>query len=593
MSVNDIIDYVIKTPGNTNPAVIKSMVELENYGVLEKAQQMDEETLALAKAYTDSQRLAYTEIKEVEILPPTVCPYDPDTENGGWNNRYVIPYPDSWSDNKYDLYINGEKIFQGKLFQGDIEWLPYDYTDTRFEAYYSRIYPGTIDPIPESITVSIKEIVIIDHPIEAKYLPDGFAGLPVRVDVLETGGILIEKAEYTFERSNATFTIPGVTSLFAPGLDMRVHFDGTDYDCTVIATGKTKIPYAFGNLSYASWEYEDTGEPFCCVVANYDELQGIAVVVNEEAATSTHTVEIRKHTPIDPKQLPEGGVGYSEPNVITFDGDTTGKTIVGTETEGLVKLSDKPIDLNDVTRIVVGLHPVVAESIGASTRMEFSPADWEIREMDNGQNLNITTYNMDAVISNSDGTFGGFQAEGGEGEPLETYVWISRIEYGEIDHPIDPKYLPKDGFGYTESWSITWDGNTEGRMTITPVGGITLVHVSDKVLTADDIIGSMLTTKDSETGEESSHIVPAEEVYETAPGIVSAESANITSIAQDTDYEGFHIKAGTYFLLFSQGEVGYHVCSASKETIVPIDPKYLPDTVATKADIFGAMEASY
>lgn len=38
MSVNDIIDYVIKTPGNTNPAVIKSMVELENYGVLEKAQ---------------------------------------------------------------------------------------------------------------------------------------------------------------------------------------------------------------------------------------------------------------------------------------------------------------------------------------------------------------------------------------------------------------------------------------------------------------------------------------------------------------------------------------------------------------------------
>jgi hypothetical protein len=55
MSVNDIMNYVSKTPGNTNPAVIKSMVESENYGVLEKAQQMDEETLALAKAYADKK----------------------------------------------------------------------------------------------------------------------------------------------------------------------------------------------------------------------------------------------------------------------------------------------------------------------------------------------------------------------------------------------------------------------------------------------------------------------------------------------------------------------------------------------------------
>ena len=29
------------------------------------------------------------------------------------------------------------------------------------------------------------------------------------------------------------------------------------------------------------------------------------------------------------------------------------------------------------------------------------------------------------------------------------------------------------------------------------------------------------------------------------------------------------------------------------ELIHPIDPKYIPDTVATKADIFGAMEGSY
>ena len=38
-----------------------------------------------------------------------------------------------------------------------------------------------------------------------------------------------------------------------------------------------------------------------------------------------------------------------------------------------------------------------------------------------------------------------------------------------------------------------------------------------------------------------------------------------------------------------EGGVGY----TDGETIHPIDPKFLPNTVATKSDIFGAMEASY
>ena len=74
MSVNDIMNYVNKTPGNTNPAVIKSMVESETYGVLEIAGQMDEETLEMAKAYTDESIknvVVGVDLSEYELMGAT------------------------------------------------------------------------------------------------------------------------------------------------------------------------------------------------------------------------------------------------------------------------------------------------------------------------------------------------------------------------------------------------------------------------------------------------------------------------------------------------------------------------------------------
>lgn len=69
MSINDIINYVNKTPGNTNPAVIKTMVESETYGVLDKAKQMDEETLAMAKSYTNNK---FATLEMTTSLPNSV-----------------------------------------------------------------------------------------------------------------------------------------------------------------------------------------------------------------------------------------------------------------------------------------------------------------------------------------------------------------------------------------------------------------------------------------------------------------------------------------------------------------------------------------
>lgn len=44
---------------------------------------------------------------------------------------------------------------------------------------------------------------------------------------------------------------------------------------------------------------------------------------------------------------------------------------------------------------------------------------------------------------------------------------------------------------------------------------------------------------------------------------------------------------------YAQKGIGYLSYIEFAETVHTIDPKYLPDTVVTKADIFGAMEASY
>ena len=65
MSKNKIVEYVMNTPGNTNRTILGQMIDSEGKDTLEIVREMDEETLALAKQYTDSQRIAYEELKSV------------------------------------------------------------------------------------------------------------------------------------------------------------------------------------------------------------------------------------------------------------------------------------------------------------------------------------------------------------------------------------------------------------------------------------------------------------------------------------------------------------------------------------------------
>ena len=60
------------------------------------------------------------------------------------------------------------------------------------------------------------------------------------------------------------------------------------------------------------------------------------------------------------------------------------------------------------------------------------------------------------------------------------------------------------------------------------------------------------------------------------------------------EYGKLAIEQGVYVQDMTVGDVRDYVSRIEfEETIHPIDPKFIPDAVATKADIFGAMEASY
>ena len=155
----------------------------------------------------------------------------------------------------------------------------------------------------------------------------------------------------------------------------------------------------------------------------------------------------------------------------------------------------------------------------------------------------------------------------------------------ETIHPINPKYLPEGGAGYSESWSITWDGNTEGRETFGIPDGETWYHVSDKVLTADDFYGAMATVLipvDVESSPESI-LGTSDNVFELLPGAVSLTGV-VYSFAQAGEVdEGIVVpKVGTYFLK----AVDARVTSLSKEEVHPIESKYIPGVVLPKVTLY-------
>ena len=139
--------------------------------------------------------------------------------------------------------------------------------------------------------------------------------------------------------------------------------------------------------------------------------------------------------------------------------------------------------------------------------------------------------------------------------------------------PISGKYLPKGGVGYTEPGkSITWDGNTDGKVVILD----TIVQMSTEPIDLYSIKSISYTTFNGE-----SHTV---DVQHEAVKIETGGLLQVLTIADEPSvfvcledhrnniFEEYFLK-GTYFVKLPTNYTSAIQCA---ETVHPINPKYLP-----------------
>lgn len=175
----------------------------------------------------------------------------------------------------------------------------------------------------------------------------------------------------------------------------------------------------------------DTGEPFFYGEAS---LVGASMALDTDYGTKM-IIEGLEVNCIDPKFLPEGGSGYCEHAVLTYDGDDTDKVMI----DHLVKVSNTPMDLHTVTKLEFTLF----DDDGMSTTHEIGQDEIRIEDADGYQ---FATAIYDGI------EMAALMSIPSTDDPLEigTYVaslkpqgWVTRAEFS-IVHTIDPKFLPID-----------------------------------------------------------------------------------------------------------------------------------------------------
>ena len=188
---------------------------------------------------------------------------------------------------------------------------------------------------------------------------------------------------------------------------------------------------------------------------------------------------------------------------------------------------------------------------------------------------------------------GGFRIGDGltmEGDTLKSLGGGKQVQTDWTQNDTAAKdYIKNRPGGYEEGVEITWDGDTTGRVKAT-VDGMPYVwyKVSDKILTADQIIGGTVTG--IYNGVSQSLVVTSNDIIRSDYGVVIGETALMISSEQGIfnmgDYNISIPESGIYFVSASDDESSLSLSSFSNITVHPFDDKYIPDTVARKDEIY-------
>lgn len=316
---------------------------------------------------------------------------------------------------------------------------------------------------------------------------------------------------------------------------------------------------------------------------------------------------------IDPKYLPEDGFGYTtfEPNVITFDGNSNGKTAFSyNDYSYMVKVADSISSLEDIIEIVVTLSsggelriPVTPSDIGSIPPGKWIQTSWE--------NLNIGRQPLVMLLNDYYDYEAGFYIwTAGSGFPDSGYV--SKVIFkGEIEihHKISPKYLP-EGLGYISEepesvpvYDIIWNDPDRSGYDIPVVDpyGLALRRLFDYTIDLNDVVSvSCFSTGNIEIyekdGEDRFYFVTDEHSISIPwnDGMRQIVVVHPESFEQD----GEQWPAGTY--VYAE-DTRYSLYEIVMFQIHKIDPKFLPSDIPTKSyieelieeTILGAIGGSY
>lgn len=220
--------------------------------------------------------LGYIEQKVNVLMPETVIPMylsnteEPENSSALYDLGFDLAIFGGGREGT--VYIDGVKYF-AQVIKGTIKLYTVDGRGCEFGPHYDGstsvlCWTGEVESAPETITVSIEEHYDVAHRINEDFLPEGYEGLPAKVALLQTGGVLVEKGEYPFEPGSVMYgdgttaylTSPGAYSLVPTGTTLKVHFDGTDYVCRTTFASLIGIAI-FGNIT-EDCAAGTTGEPF-------------------------------------------------------------------------------------------------------------------------------------------------------------------------------------------------------------------------------------------------------------------------------------------------------------------------------------------
>lgn len=305
-----------------------------------------------------------------------------------------------------NVYYNGEKIPVIMIFQTNVG-------DTSKGATY--VLHNTLG------YVSQVEVHVVQG-IHPQYLPTGGFGYT------EPG-----RKMFSATLEGGIFESEGCGRILEAGKTYTVQVDSGIYTtvCVEIGGGVRCI----GNVSIALPSVPDSGERFLI----FNDDSGVLAILDEDLGKQcTISVNDMHHT-IDPKYLPEGGVGYmgTKPEVIVFDTETQTWDLFPNNDHSSVKF----VRIHDIAVAPEKVN-ILYPSTGVVTTINRDGLSTEYFDV-------RTEYSHDGIVLviavPYEFTVSGLAIKAG------TYVrheglsnpYVSSVEYAtEVPRTIDPKYLP-------------------------------------------------------------------------------------------------------------------------------------------------------